>query len=97
MVDYGLSLDLYTEDYLVKSCGTPGYIAPETFVVTEDDKVSTKVDIFSTGVIIYQIILGRLPFKGKKNESVITKNRNCQLDFDDKKLNSFPKLKKLLK
>ncbi len=53
MVDYGLSLDLYKEDYLVKSCGTPGYIAPETFVVSGDDKVNTKVDIFSTGVIIY--------------------------------------------
>ena len=62
MVDYGLSLNLYKEDYLVKSCGTPGYIAPETFLVSDDDKVNTKVDIFSTGVIIYQILLGKLPF-----------------------------------
>ena len=54
MVDYGLSLDLKNEDYVVKSCGTPGYIAPEVFLLQGDeDKATTAVDIFSTGIIIY--------------------------------------------
>ena len=41
--------------------------------------------------------MGKLPFLGKDYESTLIKNRNCKLDFDDKKLNTFPRLKKLLK
>ena len=42
--------------------GTPGYMAPE---VISKGKYSTKSDVFSFGVIMYEMLSGRNPFEGK--------------------------------
>jgi serine/threonine protein kinase len=47
--------------------GTSGYIAPE---VWEAGKVSAASDIFSFGVISYQIFSGKLPFTGSPVEQL---------------------------
>jgi len=51
----------YTPNHysLRTQCGTPAYIAPE---VLEGNCYGTKVDIWSLGVVFYQLLLGYHPF-----------------------------------
>jgi len=42
--------------------GTPGYIAPELYLGRDIDQ---RVDIFSAGVLFYQLLAGRPPFYGR--------------------------------
>ncbi|KAJ9055009.1 hypothetical protein DSO57_1008615 [Entomophthora muscae] len=49
LIDFGLST-LLNDDTNCRSCGTPGYIAPEVF--EPNFKPTPKVDIFGAGVIL---------------------------------------------
>lgn len=48
--------------------GTPNYISPEQLKGLEIDR---RADIFSLGVIIYEMLLGRRPFKGENLTSLM--------------------------
>jgi len=42
--------------------GTPGYMAPEQWA--DSSSVDVRADIFSLGVVLYEILAGRLPYAG---------------------------------
>lgn len=42
--------------------GTPAYISPEA--VTKPSEVDTRADIYSFGIVLYEILTGTRPFKG---------------------------------
>ena len=42
--------------------GTPGYIAPEYYL---DAQVDHRIDIFAAGVLLYELLAGRAPFRGR--------------------------------
>ncbi len=44
------------------SVGTPEYMAPEVAMGTRADH---RADLYSLGVVLYELLLGRLPFQGK--------------------------------
>ena len=59
--DFGLASKLEFEGERKRSvCGTPNYIAPE---ILENKGHSYEVDIWSLGVIIYSLIIGKVILK----------------------------------
>ncbi|HJW10720.1 MAG TPA: serine/threonine-protein kinase, partial [Albitalea sp.] len=42
--------------------GTPGYIAPEYYL---GEAIDHRIDIFSAGVIFYELLAGKCPFRGR--------------------------------
>mmetsp|Transcript_11325 Transcript_11325/g.20935 ORF Transcript_11325/g.20935 Transcript_11325/m.20935 type:complete len:650 (+) Transcript_11325:489-2438(+) len=62
--DFGLATLLLHDDERKKTmCGTPNYIAPE--VLNGKLGHSFEVDIWSIGVILYTMLIGRPPFETK--------------------------------
>jgi len=45
--------------------GTPGFIAPEQYL---GEEVDHRVDIFAAGVVFYELLAGKPPFSGSKED-----------------------------
>ena len=69
IIDFGLS-NKYTDKSTLLStlCGSPLYAAPE--VLLEKGYKPGPVDIWSSGVILYFMISGKLPFNGDSDEEL---------------------------
>lgn len=66
--DFGLAAKLVMKDERRKTvCGTPNYIAPE--ILQGKDGHSFEVDVWSTGVILYTVLVGKPPFESKDVKS----------------------------
>jgi len=62
ITDFGIArLDTSTLTQVGEIMGSPGYMSPEQFVGTEIDERS---DIYSVGVIAYELVTRRKPFTG---------------------------------
>ncbi|KAK6462568.1 kinase-like domain-containing protein [Scheffersomyces coipomensis] len=60
IADFGLAKFIGELKFTNTLCGTPAYVAPE--VLRNDRNYSTKVDIWSTGVLLYVCLCGFPPF-----------------------------------
>ncbi len=58
LTDFGISRVLKTTDQTQYASGTPHYMPPEAFA----GRYSVQSDLWAVGVILYQMLSGRLPF-----------------------------------
>jgi serine/threonine protein kinase len=53
--------------------GTPHYISPEQ---AQGGAIDARTDVYSTGVLLYELVTGRLPFTGENAYAVVHKQIN---------------------
>jgi serine/threonine protein kinase len=66
--DFGAALTLAGETTQVSGIGSPAYMSPEQ---VKEQPLTHQTDIFSLGVVMYQLLTGRLPFQGRNNYAII--------------------------
>eukprot|EP00916_Digyalum_oweni_P012345 GHVL01020454.1.p1 GENE.GHVL01020454.1~~GHVL01020454.1.p1 ORF type:complete len:375 (-),score=47.50 GHVL01020454.1:377-1501(-) len=77
ITDFGLSKMLSSESHDSIELTSPGagtywYLPPECFQFDRAQKISNKVDVWSAGVILYEMLFSRRPFAhGVSQESII--------------------------
>lgn len=69
VTDFGLAKPMHGSDILETSegaiVGTPAYMSPEQASGSPD--ITTSTDIYSLGVVLYQLLTGKLPIVGKSH------------------------------
>ena len=98
IIDFGLS-NYFTKDenqkLLITPCGSPCYASPE--MVAGKKYNGFKIDIWATGIILYAMLCGYLPFEEKNNDDLFKKILECKVKYP-KYIGDKPKdlLKKIL-
>lgn len=76
LVDFGLS-NLYQEGETLKTaCGSPCYAAPE--MIKGERYHGLKTDIWSSGVVLYAMVCGYLPFEDQDTKKLYAKIQNAE-------------------
>jgi eukaryotic-like serine/threonine-protein kinase len=66
--DFGAALTTASETTQVTGIGSPAYMSPEQ---VQEQQLTHQTDIFSLGVLMYQLLTGSLPFKATNNYSMV--------------------------
>jgi len=72
ILDFGLARPIQTDDRITQTgtiLGTPAYMAPEQ---AGQGEVDARADLFSLGVVLYEMLVGMRPFTGPNLMSVLT-------------------------
>ena len=88
LIDFGFATYIRNDEEMTQQLGTPQYAAPEIF---NEIPYNNKVDMWSTGIVLYNMIIGLQPFTSNLNsikEQVLFK----EIDFSGFKN---PKIKEL--
>lgn len=72
LLDFGLASTASDETTMV-GAGTPMYMAPEQAMPSP---VTPAVDWYAFGVILFELLTGRLPFEGRPHEILYRKNHD---------------------
>lgn len=73
LMDFGIARDSSFDKELTQTgtgIGTPSYMSPEQIL---GDKLDSRSDIFSLGIVLYQMVTGRKPFVEDEERSVMNK------------------------
>ena len=79
IVDFGLSNIYKNNELLTTACGSPFYAAPE--MIKGEKYNGTKVDIWSSGIVLYAMLCGFLPFEDPDNEKLYLKIIEGNFDY----------------
>jgi eukaryotic-like serine/threonine-protein kinase len=68
ITDFGAALTITTETTQISGVGSPAYMSPEQL---KEESLNHQTDMFSLGVVMYQLLVGQLPFKGSTSYSMV--------------------------
>ena len=87
VVDFGLALREENIGKGPKYAGTPSYMSPEQ-ARGEGHRVDGRSDIFSLGIVFYELLVGRQPFRGETQvellEQITTQEPRPPRQIDDR-------------
>jgi serine/threonine protein kinase/tetratricopeptide (TPR) repeat protein len=85
VMDFGIARSLMAKGLTDTGAiiGTPEYMAPEQ---VEGEETDTRTDIYSLGIVLYEMVTGRVPFGGDTALSVAFKQKN-EMPGEPRKLN----------
>ncbi|AET38549.1 polo kinase CDC5 Ecym_3035 [Eremothecium cymbalariae DBVPG len=91
--DFGLAAVLANDrERKYTICGTPNYIAPEVLTGKHTGH-SFEVDVWSIGVMIYALLIGKPPFQAKEVNTIYERIKVCDFNFPrDKPISSEAKV-----
>ncbi|MGB8951653.1 MAG: protein kinase [Candidatus Aminicenantales bacterium] len=74
IMDFGIARNIQAEGITEAGMviGTPEYMSPEQ---VSGENVDPRSDIYSLGVILYEMLTGRVPFKGETSWSIALKQK----------------------
>lgn len=76
--DYGVAhIEAHGMDLDLEVPGKVAYLAPESLTGKSVDR---RADVFSAGVIVYELLLGKKPFEGEDDERVIDRIVDARLE-----------------
>ena len=83
IIDFGLSnyFEENQTELLSTPCGSPCYASPEMVAGKKYDGI--KIDVWSTGIILFAMLCGYLPFEDKNNDILFDKILECNLEFPE--------------
>lgn len=78
IADFGLALNLHKDmdrdSTFITGVGSPAYMSPEQI---KGYPLNQKTDLYSLGVVLYQLLTGRLPFRANNQATLIYKIVNA--------------------
>jgi serine/threonine protein kinase len=75
LIDFGFSTCIPNSRKIKIFCGTPSYMAPE--IVNKVEYSGPPADIWALGVLLYALLNGRFPFKGRTDEELYNRINEC--------------------
>ena len=79
IIDFGLSNFCEPDNFLETPCGSPCYASPE--MVCGDKYNGHLIDIWSTGIILFAMMCGYLPFEDPDNDMLFKKILKCKIKY----------------
>lgn len=80
IIDLGLAIESNSPGCSI--AGTPGFIDPELFTHSSLERgkfISSKIDVFSLGVVLHFYLFGKFLFRGVTREEIFEKNKKGDL------------------
>ncbi|KAL4478063.1 hypothetical protein ABPG72_013502 [Tetrahymena utriculariae] len=71
LIDFGFAIRIPSDKKLNIFCGTPSYMSPE--ITKKREYFGKPADVWSLGVVLYALVCGRFPFKGKDDNDLFRK------------------------
>ena len=77
LTDFGISqmVDMQRMTVTGQLLGSPAYMSPEH---VEGRDLDFRTDVFAVGIVLYQLVVGKLPFEGRNPHEILKRIAECR-------------------